>query len=556
VVTIELYIHEQGREGAGARVWPGVSTLPVGMIQETRTYIFEGRNLSESALAELYVDDVPLEALRAPDSKTARWRWLPGFHAGSVEIMLDLGHGARHRFNLSTDPDLRKLTRTDFDNMVREILEDTYSLFSLSAFRTGIARGTGRDLPPLSRLEFLRSRIDEIEKIVRTIDRQPVRVLKTGEEWIPYWKARSITSQELLRSFRSGRILTETSKPGRLPQNLQGRFPGKLRKNLKSAGLDIREHQDIKASLKAWAAWMTVVADRLDSVRASETEILTAQRQWAKRCRSLALRLYNLLKLPLFNEVSDRNAKVVMTSIYRKVPPYSKFFRLYSDMNLGLTGILGDFLQMPLARTFDLYELWCFLRLLRAAVNRYGVEPSEIEKLISYSAQAGSVTLPREAVTVSVEGGYSLSFKRTYREFWIEPDRRGSFSRSMIPDISVSFNVSENLQGKIIVLDAKYRIDQQLNDAVATIHMYRDALVEPHEDSGIRQIVVAAYLLSPHAPTLSASWQSSPMPGRLFHPEYRSNFRFGAVTLRPGMSMSEVERTLDMIFDDAGVRSA
>jgi hypothetical protein len=551
-VVAELYIREHGREGRWVKIWPGEASLPLGMIQEARTYIFEGRDVSDPAAAELYIDELPLEALRTSDGSTARWRWSPGFHAGAVEVLLDLGPRDRHRFDLTTDPDLKKLTRTDFDNMVREILEDTYSLFSLSAFRTGIARGTGRDVPPLSRLEFLRSRIDEIEKVVRTIDRQPVRILKAGEETIPYWKARSITSGEILRSFRSGRILTETSSPGRLPENLKGRFPAKLRKNLKSAGLNIREHQDIKASLKAWASWMIAVADRLGTIRPDDADILTAQRQWAKRCRALAARLHNLLKLPLFDEVSDRHAKVVATSIYRRVPPYGKFFRLYSDMNLGLAGILGDFLQMPLARTFDLYELWCFLRLLRAAVNRCGVEPSEIGKLLSYSDQSRSVTFSREAVTVSVPGGYSLSFKRTYREFWIEPDRRGSFSRSMIPDISVSTAAPEELLGKVIVLDAKYRIGEQLNDAVASIHMYRDALVEPQEDGGVRQIVLAAYLISPHEPTFSGSWQTSPMPGRLFHPEYRSSFRFGAVTLRPGMSMSEVERTLDTILDDAG----
>jgi hypothetical protein len=555
-VAAELYIQELGEEGGWVKIWPGEASLPVGMIQEARTYIFESRDISDPASAELYIDGLPLEALRAPEGGTARWRWSPGFHAGAVELLLDLSTGDRHRFDLTTDPDLKKLTRTDFDNMVREILGDTYSLFSLSAFRTGIARGIGHDVPPLSRLEFLRSRIDEIEKVVRTIDRQPVRVLRAGEEWIPYWKARSITPQEILRSFRSGRILTEPSGPGRLPENLQRRFPAKLRKNLKSVGLNIREHQDIKASLKAWAAWMIAVADRLDRIRSDDKERITAQRLWAKRCRALAGRLHNLLQLPLFDEVTDRHAKIVATSIYRRIPPYGKFFRLYSDMNLGLAGVLGDFLQMPLARTFELYELWCFLRLLRAAVNRYGVEPSEINKLFSYSDQTRSVTLPRDAVTVSVPGGYSLSFKRNYREFWIEPDRRGSFSRSMIPDISFSVTSPVGFPGKVIVLDAKYRISEQLNDAIASIHMYRDALVEPGEGGRIQHIVHAAYLISPHVAAFSGSWQTSPMPGRLFHPEYRNSFRFGAVTLRPGMPMSEVERTLSTILEDAGVLPA
>ena len=41
------------------------------------------------------------------------------------------------------------------------------------------------------------------------------------------------------------------------------------------------------------------------------------------------------------------------------------------------------------------------------------------------------------------------------------------------------------------------------------------------------------------------------MPGRLFHPEYRRDFRFGAVTLRPGMGAGELREVLRAIIADA-----
>jgi hypothetical protein len=40
-------------------------------------------------------------------------------------------------------------------------------------------------------------------------------------------------------------------------------------------------------------------------------------------------------------------------------------------------------------------------------------------------------------------------------------------------------------------------------------------------------------------------------PGRLFHPEYRRSFRFGAVTLRPGMTTADVTAALRSIVADA-----
>ena len=140
-----LLMHSEAT-GAVWQVWPEPEAVAPGAIQETGSYLFELRGAGAAA-ADLLIDDVALEALRTPGPDTARWRWLPGFHAGTVEAELRLPGAASRRFEVVTDPDLRKLTRHDFDSMVREILEDTFALFSLSSFRKGIARGAGRRPP-------------------------------------------------------------------------------------------------------------------------------------------------------------------------------------------------------------------------------------------------------------------------------------------------------------------------------------------------------------------------------------------------------------------------
>src|SRR5438270_4901183 len=129
--------------GAVWTVWPEPDAVAPGAIHETGSYLFELRDAPDAALAELLINDRPLEALRAPPG-TSRWRWSPGFHAGTVDIELRLPGSNARRFEIITDADVRKHTRQDFDGMVREILEDTYALFSLSSFRRGIARGSGK----------------------------------------------------------------------------------------------------------------------------------------------------------------------------------------------------------------------------------------------------------------------------------------------------------------------------------------------------------------------------------------------------------------------------
>ncbi|WP_337155405.1 hypothetical protein, partial [Pseudomonas aeruginosa] len=61
----------------------------------------------------------------------------------------------------------------------------------------------------------------------------------------------------------------------------------------------------------------------------------------------------------------------------------------------------------------------------------------------------------------------------------------------------------------------------------------------------------AAYLLTPHTPTIGSDFKTTSVPGRLFHPQYRDKFRFGAITLRPGMSSDDLRSSLKAIVSDA-----
>lgn len=550
-----LFVYPKGKRSESVQVWPEASSLPAGFVQETCTYLFELSKIDDVFSAEMFIDDVPLEALRPLDQSTALWQWTPGFHAGSVEASFSYDKRGMHRFELVTDPDLRKLSRDQFDTMVQEILEDTFALFTLSSFKTGIARGSAGPVPPIARLEFLYSRLEQLSDVIKSINSNPRRVLKRQEITQPYYKASRATGPEIIKSFRSGNIRRETGKSSRLPPNLKGCLPAQITRSVTHSALDIREHREIKACLKNWACWLKNISDLLrKAARNKGNEDQESQQMssvWARRTNGMSRSLYEMLGLPLFQEIPDTPGKPELSSIYRNVPTYRKFFQIYRDFNLGLANIFGDFLQMPLARTFDLYELWCFLRLLRVAQQNLGVQPDELNKLFSYIPGSGNVTIETEAVSIPLGNGVALSFQRRFKEYWIENNGTGSFSRHMIPDITF-ITPAANEDGQLIVLDAKYRIDNNLNAALASIHMYRDALVSSDDQEGLSGAVRAAYLLSPHIPESSdADWKRTSMPGRLFHPDYRDTFRFGAATLKPGMSLTEIWQTLQTILKDA-----
>jgi hypothetical protein len=547
----ELFIRSE-ETGAAWQVWPEPEPIEPGRIQETGRYLFELREAVDAGSAELLIDDRPLEALRAPRLDAARWRWSPGFHAGTVEAELRLSGSNPHHFEVVTDPDLRKLTREDFDTMVREILDDTFALFSLSGFRKSIGRGSGTRSPAIARLEFLRSRIDELETVVAAIVGNPRRMLTAEEMLVPYHRAKRATGPEILKSFRSGKLLVEKGKPSRLPAALNGFLPERIRVRRRRSSLDLPEHRQMGACLRAWSAWLGAVAEMLARDGAAEdTDIQKELSGWAFRCRKLARRIALMAGAAPFAEAEEAQPWLMLSAVFRNDPTYRRFFGLWQDMNLGIAAVFGDFLNMPLARTFELYELWCFLRLVRAAVEEFGPEGFETGNLF-ISDGRGALTVAAGAVIVAVGGEWKLCFQKQYREFWIEADRRGSFSRQMTPDVVVMRELPAATDvGRLIILDAKYRIEEGLNEALNSIHTYRDALVREAESGAVEGIVTAAYLLTPYVPEIGLGYRDTPLPGRLFHPDYRSSFRFGAVTMRPGMTIAQFGASLRTIIADA-----
>lgn len=545
-----LYIQDENG-GPAWQVWPSPDPVPLGAVREGASYLFELRDNDAAQDIDLFIDDTPVDALRCRQPRMAKWRWQPGFHAGVVEVVLSIPESGRHSFDITTDPDLRKLTRDDFDTMVREILEDTFALFSLSSFRKGIARESGSKPPPLARLEFLRSRADEIVKAVEGIARSPRHFLQSEEITVPAHRARRATGPEIIKSFRSGAIRTETVKPSRLPAMLNGCLPSHITLRQRRNSVDIPEHRQIKACLRSWSAWLSSVAETLEkNGRTADSENESAMSSWAVRTRHIARRLSNSSSTGFMTQVSEGPALLRMSSLFRSDPAYRRFYRLWQDMNLGLAALFGDFLQMPLARTYELYELWCFLRLLRAALEEYGSDGVDLNSLFVSDA-ADRVTITAGAINVPVGTDKIFSFQRQYKEFWKEPDGKGSFSRTMIPDVVIAGSLPDKPNRYVIVLDAKYRINSGLNEALSSIHTYRDALVQEAADGQIAGVVTAAYLLTPYIPHLKTDYRTTPVPGRLFHPLYREAFRFGAVTLRPGMSTNDLKACLKTIITDA-----
>jgi hypothetical protein len=544
-------------EATGDRwqAWPAPDPIPSGAVSETRSYLLalESVGLPREEAAELHIDDRRQEALRPRPGMSGLWRWNPGFHAGSLRIRVTLPGRAAIDFELEVDPDRRKLVRADFDRMLLDILEDTSALFSLSAFRTPIGRDATGRRPPLARLELIRERIGRLERVTAAIAASPMRRLHGEAQALPVHLAHRARSEEIVASFRSGRVVPVAGAV-KLPEGLRGMLPAVIRTRRTTGTLDTDEHRRMAACLRSWRTWLSAVAELLgaDAAKQGSSGARDELAIWARRCRQLAARVSAMLRLaPFASASSGAEPRLQMNSVFRRVPAYREFFGIWRDLNLGLAEVFGDFVDMPLARTHELYELWCFLRLVRAAALEFPGEGIDATSLFEKLGRSG-VEVAAGQARIAFGDGWALCFQREYREFWFASDGCGSFSRTMVPDVVLHRQRADGGHATLIVLDAKYRIDAALGDALSSIHSYRDALVQESE-GGLDGVVHAAYLMAPAIGVEAGSedYRTTAMPARLFLPAYRDAFRFGAIRLVPGCDLNEVRSVLRTVISDA-----
>lgn len=196
-----------------------------------------------------------------------------------------------------------------------------------------------------------------------------------------------------------------------------------------------------------WSGWLGAMADLVAGGTLGDEEAATRRAGWAARLRAASREFSALLRLPLLEGVCEGEPRPEATPLFRNDPAYREFLRLACDMELGMSPVFGDFLDMPIARTYDLYELWVFLRLASGAGILAGGTPS-VSGLFRQSASG--IDFVRGAASVSA-GSLTVHFQRSFSEFWRAADGLGSMSHEMTPDIVLTATGDQG----IIALDAK-----------------------------------------------------------------------------------------------------
>jgi predicted component of viral defense system (DUF524 family) len=346
---------------------------------------------------------------------------------------------------------------------------------------------------------LLKAYFSEYLKLATTIVEKPHTSLQRKTETKPIEKARHLDSKRLGIILRKG-----VRRPSGIVLPSGVILPRHLPELTRQTSYDTAENRHVKYLLSQTANRLQTIARTEES--GDEDAELSAEQMFFRAFRPVALDMLRLIERLLQNSFLSRiqasPAPASGTQVLQKHPTYSAFTRRARLLNGGLS-VTGGVLQIGLKNIAELYEYWCFLKLISVLGEQFQLEQLDFVQTRSTS------------VVVVLKKGLESKVRfrgKDGREIAVLYNR--AFTN--LPTLSQKpDNIIELTDGRTLhILDAKYKIASDVeylrqfshpgptSDDINTMHRYRDAIVLPKVLGGEgfeRGIVQDAVVLFPYA---------------------------------------------------------
>ena len=418
----------------------------------------------------LLIDDVPLALVNK--GRPGVWVWKPEFYAGEVEATLQDATGTcRGRWRMDVSPDINKLGRDSFFEMLKEIwdYDPTMALGTEPARRQFGAVGEYQN--PIIEFLRLRYRATEVDQSLRVLLQEPIRSLRTRRRLSPphlvrradRHTAQSALRQPALLSAIGAIQLGDLSAFTKQPEQPVADVPNV------TYHYDNATNRCLLYTLRTLIRRCKNLRDQLET-KATQADPSIAKRwpEWKKFLDAFHQRLKTEERCLPFPEVTKAEVTAAGLNSVSAHPLCARFWRAsWEALRHGVTGPEpADWL--PLNSTWGLYERWCFIELRRwlkelipSHVDWCDSIPSGTVRTLNGQSRNGTT------VRLHLQRNFDSSANRP-REFWsISGDRR--------PDIVLDWR--RGADRGFLIFDAKYRVARTyVLDAMRSAHIYNDSL--------------------------------------------------------------------------------
>lgn len=513
--------------------------LPDGLVTEDRTYELRLEGFSDKddmAGCQLVLGGVNRGAGRYQDADTLSWNWEVKDYVGQVTVSLEPASGTAPWpvREIVVDPNRNKLTREQFAAMVDDINAEAAIAYSLSPATQRIDLGQQRQTLGLAQLEYVRQLMKPLQRAVEAIARRPRKLLIYEDAMVELARARAAGDRTMAWLLRHPSQL-QTVTVGRVPpgardlhRQLNGHLPEQIQVARRMISYDVYENQLIKDFLRRLGAVLRHTRSQLDKAAASRDLDESIQGLARRRVGEVMVHsrsIHRLLDIEFLEEVGPLRQLKPVTPTLRKDPLYARFLHLYRQFDRAITPFEGEPFQLSLEKTWQLYEYWCFFKVIAALRQLAGAAPEfDARSMMETHADGVSLALPGAEVPITCR--LCAYFQKAYGFYgWDKASaatRVGTYSHEMRPDISIEICDDSGGIEQIVILDPKYRVSaQSLNQALDDMHRYKDAIVGPDR----QRLVHTALVLCP----------SQERAKRLyFQEDYIQAHGLGALALRPG----------------------
>ena len=371
----------------------------------------------------------------------------------------------------------------EISGAVLDFMRNTYQEFSI---------GSTQNTVPALFFEIIKRIFDKFQNAANTIISSPHHKLYVEHPIVPAHKVKKIDNQT---------IKWLQKHPQNVAPMLAGYAAIKAPTVKKQITYNTIENQFTKFILKSTAKKLKDFRDRYTrSTRKPEPAVLDS-------VDSMTAVLNKFVNNSFLREVDDYKATQSMSLVFEMAPGYRELYKYYLMMQRGLS-VHGDVFRMSLKDTAQLYEYWCFIKLVTLMKRNYRLASSDVIKV------------DNTGVTISLVKGKKSEVKfvnpRTGEMITLayNPGEQNTQTVNQKPDNVLTLEKKGTDVPYMYVFDAKYRIENNPTDSfypdtkpgpkvddINTMHRYRDSIVYENTEASrfmFEKKMFGAYVLFPY----------------------------------------------------------
>lgn len=405
------------------------------------------------------------------------------FHSGKKSLVIRIEVFPSKISYKEDYQDMLQDISNEIAGVVLDFMRNTYQEFSI---------GSTQNTVPALFFEIIKRIFDKLQNAANTIISSPHHKLYVEHPVVPAHKVKKIDNQTI-------KWLQKHSK--HVVPMYVGYSAVKAPTVKKQITYNTLENQFAKFILKSTVKKLKDFRERYArSTRKPEDAVLNS-------VETMTSALNKLVNTTFLREVDDYRATQSMSLVFEMASGYRELYKYYLMMQRSLS-VHGDVFRMSHKDTAQLYEYWCFIKLVTLMKRNYRLASSDVIKV------------DHTGVTISLVKGKNSEVKfmnpRTGEMITLayNPGEQNTQTVNQKPDNVLTLEKKGSSVPYKYIFDAKYRIENNPSDPfypdtrpgpkvsdINTMHRYRDSIVYESDTPSrfmFEKTMFGAYVLFPY----------------------------------------------------------